>query len=129
MNYLNYRVMFGDKPLSENLIAKGSFSCNRAKRIKSSWVDANGVEHFVYYPKDKTVIEFSLRERSKVEQEELLHLFANTEEINLSYWDDLTCTYKSGLFYMDRPKFTHRTLNSGLGGIMYDATKIKLTEY
>lgn len=129
MSYQGYRLSINEQNIPNSLIAMGSYSCTRERRLKSSWIDANGIEHLNFYPTDKTTIQFNLRERNGNEQESLAWLFANRNNIMVNYWDDMTSTYKSGLFYMENPKFAHRTLNAALGGIMYDITTIRLVEY
>ena len=124
--YLGYRVKIGDTIISNDLIAKGSYSFVKEKRIASDWKDANLKQHQLVSDTRKVVISFNLRERDLTEQRTLTGIFATQENLLVTFWDDYDCTYKSSYFFMDAPKIQHR---NSIGGINYSATSIKLTEY
>lgn len=128
MNYLGYRIKVNDFVVPENLISKGTYNCEPNMRLANSWTDANGKDNFEYFPNPKYKITFAIRERNVLEQETLVPLFLLKEDINVEYWDDITCTYKTGIFHMNRPKFIHRDITEALG-ILYGATTLVLEEY
>ena len=126
MSYLGYRVKIGDTIISNDLIQKGTYNFNKAKRICKTWNDADLVEHQDISSVRKVNISFSLRERNLTEQESVNGLFGSQENLTVTFWDDYDCEYRTSTFYMDAPDIQH--LNT-IGGINYAATSIKLTEY
>lgn len=126
LSYAGYRVKIGNQIINNNLIQKGSYSFVKEKRIPSSWEDVNKYEHQQVNSARKVVITFSLIERDLTEQDSIKSIFATQENLSVQYWDDYACEYKSGTFYMDAPKISHRNT---IGGLRYNATPIKLTEY
>lgn len=127
MSYSGYRIKVNGNVLSDKWISKGTFNAVPQKRVCSTYTDANGVEHNTYYPTAKEKITFSIRERNESEQEEIKWLWASTDNLSVEYWDDASCSYKSGIFKMDRPTFNHYTIN-GVLGLMYSATAITMEE-
>lgn len=127
MSYDGYRVIINGTTVPDNLIAKGSWSFTRPKRIVSSWKDANQIEHEDVLPNRKVDIKFSLKRRKLAEQEQIIGILGLQEHIPVTYWDDYECVYKTGDFKMDAVEFSHE--NTEYGDIQYSATPIHLTEY
>ena len=127
MSYAGYRIKINSVSIPSERIAPGTFSVTPKKRIVQSWTDANLVEHHDVLTSRKAIIQFSVRIRSLADQESWKAIFSDQEDITVEYWDDRTCTYKTGSFYMDDVTFNH--LNSQAGSLLYGATQIKLTEY
>ena len=126
MSYNNYRLIVNGITISNDKVQKGSYSATPQKRIVGTWIDANQIEHQDILPTRKMDIKFSLRQRNLTDQELFKSIFAVQENIPVTYWDDASCTYKTGTFYMNAPEFAH--LNTS-GGINYDGTEIHLIEY
>lgn len=126
MSYNNYRLIINGITITNNLVQKGSYSATPQKRVVGTWKDANQIEHQDILPTRKMDIKFALRQRNLTDQELFKSIFANQENIPVTYWDDASCTYKTGTFYMNAPNFSH--LNT-IGGINYDGTEIHLVEY
>lgn len=126
MSYGGYRIVINGTTITNDLIQKGTYKATPTKRIVDSWLDANLIEHQDVLPTRKMDIQFSLRERSLSEQDSLKGLFSRQENISVTYWDDKSCTYKTGTFRMEEPEFSH--LNT-VGGINYAETPIHLIEY
>ena len=126
MTYNNYRLIINGTIISNDLVQKGTYKATPTKRIVATWLDANFVEHQDVLPTRKMDIQFSLRQRSLAEQDYLKGIFATQESVSVTYWDDKTCDYKTGSFYMDAPEFSHI---STVGGINYAETPIHLVEY
>lgn len=127
MSYLGYRITIGETNITNDLIQKGSWKYSPVKKIIKEWEDANGTIHQDIRTLPRVEISFSIRVRTLTEQESLASLFATQENLSVTYWDDITCTYKTGTFFMNAPTFNH--LNTATGQILYDATEIHLTEY
>ena len=126
MTYLGYRLIINGITISNDLIQKGTYKANPQKRVVATWLDANLIEHQDVLPSRKMDISFSLRQRSLSEQDLLKNIFFIQENVLVTYWDDASCTYKTGYFYMESPEFSHI---STVGGINYEATPIHLIEY
>ena len=126
MTYLGYRLIVNNITISNDLIQKGTYQFTKKKRDAGDWKDANLTEHQDIYSSRKADISFSLRERNLTEQDSVKDIFTLQENISVTYWDDFTCEYRTGTFYMDAPKITHRNT---VGGINYAATPIHLVEY
>lgn len=126
MSYSGYRLIINGIKITNDLIQKGTYKAIPTKRVVASWLDANFIEHQDVLSTRKTDIQFSLRQRSLTEQDSLKNIFARQENINVTYWDDATCDYKTGSFRMEAPEFSHI---STVGGINYAETPIHLIEY
>lgn len=124
--YDGYRIKIGNTIISNDLIQKGSYQFQKAKRMASNWNDAAIVEHQSITDNRKVIIQFNLRERDLNEQDSIKGIFSTQENIKCKYWDDYACEYKETWFYMDAPQIQHRNT---IGGINYSPTTIKLTEY
>lgn len=128
LTYAGYRVKIGNTIISNDLIAKGSYSFIKAKRIPGDWKDAAQIQHQQVMDNRKVIISFSIRERKITEQDDIKAIFTTQENLTVKYWDDYACEYKEGTFFMDAPAISH--LNTAVeGGLLYAATQIKLTEY
>ena len=126
MSYNGYRLIINGITITNDTIQKGTYKAIPQKRVVATWLDANFVEHQDVLSTRKMEISFSLRQRNLTEQQHLIGLFATQENIPVTYWDDKTCTYKSGTFRMEAPEFS--VLNT-IGGINYAETPIRLIEY
>lgn len=126
MSYNGYRLIINGITITNDAIQKGTYHAVPMKRVVSTWKDANRVDHEDVLPERQMDIRFSIRERNLTEQENLIGLFSLQENVPVTYWDDKTCSYKSGTFKMDAPEFAHRNT---VGGINYEATPIHLVEY
>lgn len=127
MSYAGYRLIINGTTIYSSLIARGTYQFTKNKRMVSIWNDANMIEHQELLSNRKVEISFNLRERTLAEQDAIKGLFALQENIPVTYWDDYDCTYKTGSFFMQAPKITHR--NTATGEILYNPTAINLTEY
>lgn len=126
MSYSGYRIIINGITIWNSLISKGTYQTIPQKRIAASWEDANIISHEEVLSNRKMDISFALRERSLEEQEAIMGIFALEENVPVTYWDDKTCTYKTGTFKMEASKFQHRNT---IGGINYNPTTIHLIEY
>lgn len=127
MSYLGYRIKIGNTIIPNNLIHPNSWNYTPTKKIIKQWEDANGTIHQDIRIIPRVEIKFSIRIRTLADHEEIASVFATQENLTVTYWDDVTCAYKTGTFFMDAPSFTH--INTSTEQILYDATEIHLTEY
>lgn len=125
--YSGYRIEINGVKISNSFISQGSYSLKKTRRVLSEYYDANGVKHEELSNRETAEISFSIRERSMKEQEQLSAIFAQYENVTVTYWDDASTTYKTGIFKMERPRFSHR--NTRHGSINYAKTTINLKEY
>jgi hypothetical protein len=126
MSY-TYRLKINNTNIPSDWVAPGSFNVTQQKRVVQTWVDANYVEHHHVAANGKAVITFGLRVRNLTDQQTFISILASQENITVDYWNDQTCTYKHGNFYMDDVTFNH--LNSQKASLLYNDTQITLTEY
>lgn len=127
MMYEGYRVKINGVEVPNNLIGSGTYHYTKAKKLVRQWKDANGLDHFDYYDTKRATIKFSIRERNLAEQQSITGLFEAQENLTVEYWDDYTCTYKTGLFKMNDPVIKHRKAPGN--DIWYQATQFVLEEY
>lgn len=126
MTYNGYRLIINGIRIYNNLISKGTYQAIPQKRIAASWEDANLIEHEEVLSNRKMDISFAIRERTLEEQDSIKDITAVQENVPVTYWDDNSCTYKTGTFKIEAPKFQHKDT---IGGIFYKPTTIHLTEY
>ena len=125
--YNGYRIEINGMKISNDFISQGSFSLKKDRRVLSEYYDANGERHEELSARETVEISFSIRERTMKEQEQLNPLFVQYEEVPVTYWDDTSAAYKTGIFKLERPKFSHR--NTRYGSIAYAKTAMNLKEY
>lgn len=125
--YEGYRVKINDVEVPNTMIAAGTYSFVKEKRLVRSWVDANGLQHFDYYENTKAKIQFAIRERNLEEQQSITGLFQTFENLTVKYWDDYSCVYRTGLFKLKEPSISHRKAPDN--DIWYQATSFVLEEY
>lgn len=125
--YDNIRISINSTDIPNSLIAKGTYSFIKDKRVAGEWTDGNGITHQDIFTDRKVTITFSIRERSLTEQESIVGIFAAQEDVPVEYWDDYDCTYKTGMFRMNAPTIQHLTVANN--DIEYATTQIVLEEY
>lgn len=121
-----YRFYINGVPFNDSYISKGTYSCERQKRVIGSWKDANGIDHEELAPTDKTIISFDLREHNSSEHALIIPFFQDKDNISITYYDDRSDSYKSGRFRCSNIKFSHLNLTSN--NIDYKAAQVTLTE-
>ena len=124
--YLGYRVIVNGITIPDRMMIRGSYGTTPTKRIVSSWVDANLIDHDDESDNPKHDIVFTLRRRKLADQEELLGAFESLKNIMVTFWNDRTCTYRTGRFKMDPPQFLSYVEKDEL---WYKETAIHLMEY
>lgn len=111
------------------IIETGSYSISSEYPLLEEWTDLNGTIHRQYGTEKKTTISFTIKERSLAQQNLLVsrELFTNRTNLTVEYYDDETCQYKTGRFFMDGPDSTVSIATKD--NIYYGKMKIKLVEY
>lgn len=127
MSYLGYRVKIGNDIIPDTMISRGSYSAKTEERMVASWEDSTMVTHQAYSTTTRTTINFTIRERTMSEQATLAPILSARKNLSVTYWDDLSASYKSGSFYMNNPSISDTFADAN--GIEYGATQITLTEY
>lgn len=126
-DYLGYRVIVNGTTIPDRMIIRGSYRSTPLRREASpSWPDANGIDHDDVFEKPKYNVIFTLRKRTLEDQKSLIGAFELFENIEVTFWNDWTCSYDTGLFKMDRPDFVDFIENDEM---WYERTEIHLTEY
>lgn len=125
--YKGYRVKINGTEVPNLMISAGTYSFVKKNRTIQKYEDGNGIEHNEYFDTSKANISFSLRERTLEEQESIKDIFAQLDNIEVTYWDDYACEYKTGIFKMEEPKIKHK---SAVGNdLQYNTTAIVLEEH
>lgn len=125
MAYSGYRIKIGGTIFPNNDMAKGSYSFERSPRVSKSWDDLNGISHKTYYPDDRTIITFSIREHLASEHLSLSSFFSS-RSVTVEYWNENANDYSTGVF--DIEPFTWKHLTVKQDGAFYGATQITLKE-
>lgn len=125
--YNGYRVKINGHIVSNNMIAKGSYSQKKADRVIDEWNDADDVQHTVAMKNKRVTITLQLREHDLTEHAAFAALTENTLNVPVEYYDDQTQVYLTGTFRMKEVTFEHGEATDKT--IRYSETEIELTEY
>lgn len=124
--YEGYRVKINGIEVPNMLVASGSYSFLKQKRVAHEYKDGNGISHEVCHETTQAIIGFAIRQRTLEEHQSIKSIFAMHDTVPVEYWDDYDCEYKTGTFRMVAPKITH---SKAVGSdILYNATPIVLGE-
>lgn len=124
---MEYRLKINGVKFPDTLIQKGSYSLHPEKRVKGSWKDGLGIEHYAYHPKDRITIEFTFREIRGSERDTYYDALQQSENVEIQYYDDRSKTYKTGIFRRESILHAHSLYTSS--EIVYAPQKIKYVEY
>lgn len=124
--YSGFRLKIEDMFFPDMWIARGTYSCVENKRVTEIWTDADWVDHEETTGETKAVIEFSIREHNSDIHCEIMTFFQKLSAVMVTYYSDRMDTYKTGIFRIEAPKFSHKT--AGTKSVQYGETKIKMIE-
>ena len=124
--YLGYRVIIDGTAIPENMMVRGSYGATPTERVIYTWTDANQVRHNDISPVPRMEIGFSIRRRTLAEHETIMAAFSSLNNKAVTYWDDKSCTYKTGTFKIDAPQFVSYV---EFDALYYMPTAIHMTEY
>lgn len=125
MAYSGYRIKIDGTIFPNNDMAKGSYTFSKSPRVSKKWEDLKGITHKTYYPDDKTVISFSIREHLATDHITFASFFSS-RSVTVQYWNDNANDYYEGTFDIEPVKWGHITVKEN--GAFYGATQITLTE-
>jgi hypothetical protein len=109
------------------LVASGSYSFLKQKRVAHEYKDGNGISHEVCHETTQAIIGFAIRQRTLEEHQSIKSIFAMHDTVPVEYWDDYDCEYKTGTFEMPTITVGHKKALDD--EILYKATPIRLEEY
>ena len=96
------------------------------KQEVGSWTDANGKSVVSYFPHKRTKITFSIEQRTAEQHASLSDLWNFPPEQEVEYWDDVTASYKTGIFRMANVTFNHSFDDAN--NMYYADTQVTLEE-
>lgn len=127
MAYQGYRLKINNVVFPNHYVSRGTYKSSRNPRKAGTYNDILGVSHDVFYPTEKTLIEFSVKPHSTDEHTTLASYFTSRSNVTVEYFDNNTETYKTGTFRV--VDFTWQEDNATSTSIDYAETPIKLEEY
>lgn len=126
--YDGYLIKINNATLPNRFLERDSWQCTpMARKVLDSFFDVEGEYHEYLANHERSTISFRIREHTQAEHAVIVPFLQNTENLNVSYYNDREEEYKNGYFKMDTPAFTHKKTFDGT--IWYNSTTIKLTEY
>lgn len=126
MAYAGYRLKIDNTVFNNTYIAKGSYSMSREKRVAKEWKDLEGIAHKTYFPTDKAIITFSIREHLATDHQTIASFFSS-ESVEVQYWNDKINDYSEGSFEVEDIDWGHRTVTPD--GAFYKTAKVTLKEW
>ena len=124
MAYLGYRLKIDGTILKNRDIAKGTFTLGKNPRVAKEWTDIQRIKHKTFFPTDKTVISFSIREHLASDHSNLASYFA-ARNVTVEFYDDNSETYITKDFEVLDFDWSHSNTNP----LFYNATPITLEEW
>lgn len=125
MAYQGYRIKVNSVEIENTLMVRGSYSMTKVNRVLASYYDAAGTYHEELDPVSKTEIEFTIREHSMEEHEDLMDAFSG-RNVNVEFFDDTDGTYKTGVFRVEDKQIPHTYAVTSM--IRYGEIDIKMKE-
>lgn len=127
MAYAGYRLKIDNTIFDNTYVAKGTYSVKpNEKRVAKEWEDLEGIRHQTYFPTDKTIITFSVREHL-VSEHSTITPFFSSPSVEVQYWNDRINDYSTGNFEVKSIDWGHITTNPD--GAFYKAAKVTLEEW
>lgn len=122
-----YLVKIGDREFPLAYMVRDSWKCTPGVREVKKYVDGNGQEHIHETLHGRTSIEFQIDEHSLQTHIDVVSYFQTRNHVNVTYLNDGTGTYDSGIFRIDDIQWRHKkTFDQD---IWYDKTNITMKEY
>ena len=125
MSYSGYRVKIGNTEIKNTMMAPETYQMKPVPRLVGTWTDGDQKNHRETIG-TKHEISFTIRERTMTEQAAIAPIFSTTENLSVTYWDDIACTYASGTFFMEVSAIKSKRHGAGL---LYLETQVNLKEY
>lgn len=129
MSYAGYVIKINGAEVPNNIMVPGSFTVTTEKRIAHQWKDVLGTDHFSYFPNLKHRITFTVKARTK-EENDILKAFTSTRDsVPVEFWSDdhPVDAYTEIYCKLEDVTFTHRY--DSINSVYYDAITLTYTEY
>lgn len=130
--YQGYLLKFGNKIMPNNYILEYSSVPNQRMEADAER-DQNGTLQRSTLSATKTNITFSTHILSLEEKTAFQNIYNSAitnklqRKCTVTYWDDETNTYKTGLFYI--PDITYSVMDADSTDITYNPITVELIEY
>lgn len=138
-NFEGWLIKFGDVKLPNSfLLAKGWESTPNQRLEIDANRDGNAFLHRTTSENFKTKIKLNIRETTLLERIALNNVISLAElpredkkqrRVKLTYWNDETLTYESGVFYITDTTYTIYDLDEVQKEIHYDSFTMTLIQY
>lgn len=125
--YQGYRVKINGNIVQNQMIARGSYSVQKERRVLASYYDAKGVKHEELSKRETAIIKFTIRDRNLAEHAAMMKILEVENNVEVEYWDDKKLVYNIGYFKVESYKIEHQ--NAFQNDIMYKSMPLTLREY
>ena len=122
-----YLIKIGNREFPIAYMARDSWKCTPDAREVKKYVDGNGKEHIHETLHGRTSIEFQIEEHAWKDHLDIVSYFQTLNNVNVTYLNDRTGTYDSGVFRIDAIQWRHKKTFGH--DIWYDKTNITMKEY
>ena len=138
-NFEGWLIKFGTVTLPNSfLLADGWGSTPDQRLERDAYRDEGALLHRVTLPNFKTTIKMTFRDMNLLERIALNNVIkaaTTTDEdtkqrrTTITYWNDETLKYDTGVFYMAQPEFKIHSLNEKKKDIEYASFELEFIEY
>lgn len=138
-NFLGWLIKFGEVELPNSFILADGWESTPNQRVElDAYRDANVLLHRETAENSKTKMKLNIREMTLVERiafdkviglSELPNPDKKQRRVYVTYWNDETLTYTSGIFYISDTTYTIHYVDEENNDIEYNSFSITLVEY
>ena len=138
-NFQGWLIKFGDVQLPNSfLLADGWESTPNQRLDIDAYRDANALLHREVADDFKTKMKLNIKEMNLQERmafdnviglATMSHEDKKQRKVSVTYWNDETLEYTSGVFYMTDTTYTHHTIDEENKDIEYNPFTVTLIEY
>ncbi len=125
--YNGYNVKVNNIVIPNSCMVVGSYVHTPRKRIRSERKDANGINHYKYFPTLQHYISFKIKAGTKAEYDTLRTALGTRNNAPVTFYDEDSDSYISGTFEMTAPDWGH-SYSDNLK-FYYAETPIELIEH
>lgn len=138
-NFQGWLIKFGNVVLPNSFLLADGWESTPNQRIEiDAYRDANVLLHRETAENHKTKLKLNIKGMTLQERiafqnviglATLSHEDKKQRRVSVTYWNDETLAYASGIFYMSDTSFTIHNVNQEEKDIEYNSFNITLTEY
>ncbi len=138
-NFKGWLIKFGDVKLPNSFLLADGWESTPNQRVElAAYRDANVLLHRTTSENFKTKLKLNIRETTLTERIALNNVIRLAElpqeskkqrRVTVTYWNDETLDYKTGVFYISDTTYKIYTVDEAKRDIEYDPFTITLTEY